>query len=79
MEHHSDNKFLIGEFFGCGVLLYTIANTTDISTVAAILGVLTVVIAPISGAHLNPAVTAGLHFAYGDESTRVQDRKMVLS
>jgi glycerol uptake facilitator-like aquaporin len=72
---------LIGEVFGTGVLLYVIGiygNETDMNfIVASAIGVLTMILSPVSGAHLNPAVTTGLHFAFGDESFRTQDRKMV--
>lgn len=66
MDHHSDYKYLMGEATGSAILLYTITMSTDVTTVCAVLAVLTVVFTPVCGAHLNPAVTTGLHFAYGD-------------
>ena len=70
MDHHSDNKYLIGEATGAAILLYVVCQSTDVTVVSAVVAVLTLVFTPVCGAHLNPAVTTGLHFAYGDESFR---------
>lgn len=53
----------LSEFLGSLILMFAIVYTKNIYMISLVLLVLLFILGPISGGHLNPAVTVGLAMA----------------